>query len=241
MRYRFFLLFLCFTTLANAREVIIKSAPKGKVSLKVDSSRVIVRNFDQQALTKYSRQPEFIYDQVAPIRDTLWFRFWRGFWNLMSKIFSGSIAGNLIKYLILALLTGIVIYLILKVGGLEFKIFSGKSKSMEVPYDESTENIHEINFEEEIQKALDHFNYRLAVRLFYLRALKLLNDQELIHWQPEKTNQTYVNELKDIEKQSQFALLTREFEYVWYGDFSIEKEGFIRIQEDFQRFNHKGS
>jgi hypothetical protein len=227
--------------LAYAKEVIPKPVTKVAVSLAVDSSKVMVRNFDQQALSNYAKQSEFIYNQVAPKQDTFWSRFWRGFWDMMSKIFSGGIAGDLIKYAILALFTGIVIYLILKIEGLEFKVFSGKSKSMDVPFDESTENIHEINFEEEIQKALDNFNYRLAVRLFYLRALKNLSDQELIHWQPEKTNQTYVNELKDVEKQNQFALLTREFEYVWYGDFYIEKEGFIRIQDNFQRFNYQKS
>lgn len=80
-------------------------------------------------------------------------------------------------------------------------------------------------------------NYRLVVRLLYLKTLKQLSDRELIHWLPEKTNQAYVLEIADQAKQQEFAQLTTQFEYIWYGEFFIDKNSFAPIQESFHQFN----
>jgi hypothetical protein len=226
------------TKIIDSSRVLSKTNRKPLVKmLSVDSSRILVKKFNAQVLKQLAKQSEFKYDQTVPLTDGLWGRFWKAFWRLIFRIFNNGNSGNVIKYILLAALTGLVIYAILKIGGLEFNIFTGKSKTLEVPYNESIENIHAINFEEEIQKATEAANYRLAVRLLYLRALKALNDQNLIQWQPEKTNQAYVNEITDADKKDQFAFLTREFEYIWYGDFAIEKAGFNEVRESFIQFN----
>lgn len=143
----------------------------------------------------------------------------------------------MIKYLIIAILAALVVFFMVKLAGLDLRLISGKSKPIDIPYNESLENIHEINFSEEIAKAIDISNYRLAVRLFYLSSLKKLNDQKLVDWQPEKTNQTYINELSDADKKQSFQLLTSQFEYIWYGEFFIGEEDFNTIRVGFERFN----
>ncbi len=107
-------------------------------------------------------------------------------------------------------------------------IFRRKSLSANLPYSESLENIHEIDFDAEIEKAVSQHNYRLAVRMLYLKCLKQLSDATLIKWQPEKTNSAYINELNDVVKRTAFKLLTRQFEYVWYGEFAIDGSTFIK-------------
>ncbi|MGH2624045.1 MAG: DUF4129 domain-containing protein, partial [Sphingobacterium sp.] len=72
-----------------------------------------------------------------------------------------------------------------------------------------------------------------AIRLLYLRSLKQLTDQQYIDWQPGKTNQAYIQELSEKPFQANFALLTSQFEYTCYGDFTVQKQHFIIIKEAF--------
>ena len=209
------------------------------VPIKNDSSAVPLRNFDLQQLKEYSTRKDFQYEEQLALNTSWWDRFWRWIWELINGTLENRYSGSFIKYLLIAIVVTMVIFVIFKLMGLDLKIFSGKSKAIDIPYDESMENIHEINFNEEIEKAMAKGNYRLAVRLLYLRSLKLLSDAELINWQPEKTNQAYIDELKDEERKKEFKLLTLQFDYIWYGDFPIEKESFKTLKMSFDRFNVK--
>lgn len=202
-----------------------------------DSSKVILRNFDAEKMKTYTEQSEFRYKETPPDQDSLWARFWRWFWNWFSGVLENKTSGAFFKYGIITALAALVVFIIIKAMGLDLKVFAGKSKAVEVPYSESLENIHEINFRAEIEKAISSGNYRLAVRLFYLHALKMMNDGQLINWQPDKTNQAYVAELTDPEKRKQFEELTTQFEYIWYGEFFIDKESFAEVRKDFDTFN----
>lgn len=206
--------------------------------LKIDSSKVELRKFDEQALKKYSLQPEFVYDDV-PKTLSLWDRFWRWFWRLVNEFFSGKATGNIIQYVLIGLVVALVVFIVVKIIRLDLKLLSGKSKKVEIPFAETLENIHEIDFNEELEKAMQSGNYRLVVRLLYLKTLKQLTDQSLIDWQPEKTNQVYVSELVNEDYKLAFGKLTKQFEYIWYGEFFIDKNSFEPIQQSFQQFNEQ--
>lgn len=233
----YFVIFLSFTGFSAFSQ--IGSPVKKDVPLKNDSSTVALRNFDLQKIKDYSLQKEFHYDDQTPAGASLWDRFWSWFWDLFSATLENKYSGTLIKYLVIVVVAVLVIFAVIKLIGLDLNIFTGKSKAVEVPYDESLENIHEINFNEEIEKAVTSGNYRLAVRLLYLRSLKLLSDRALINWQPDKTNQAYVEELIDLERKQQFRVLTLQFEYIWYGDFPIDSTHFKGLKSSFERFNVK--
>lgn len=240
MRKLFFIFLLGTVTLIgfSAAAEIVRQ-PVVRPQLKNDSSKVVQRNFDAQKIKDYSNQTEFIYENKAPVDLSWWSRLWNWFWDLIYSALNNKVTGGLIKYVVIAILVGLVSFLVVKIIGLDLKIFTGKSKAVEVPYTETMDNIHEINFNEEIEKARSAGNFRLAVRLFYLHSLKVLNDKQLISWQPEKTNQTYVNELKDPGQQQQFSQLTRNFEYIWYGEFFIDQENFKALKQDFDQFNRR--
>jgi hypothetical protein len=156
---------------------------------------------------------------------------------LLNLLFSNQGSGAIIRYVVIGIFAAGIIYIIIKAVGLDMGIITGRSKALNIPYTESLENIHEINFHEEIQQAITNGNFRLAVRLNYLSTLKRLNDQRLINWQPEKTNQTYVNEITDLVMKQQFLQLTAQFEYIWYGEFFINRESFSTINSNFDQFN----
>ncbi|MFL5742061.1 MAG: DUF4129 domain-containing protein [Flavisolibacter sp.] len=100
----------------------------------------------------------------------------------------------------------------------------------------SSEDIFELDYEKEIHKAISSGNFRLAIRLLYLSTLKQLETSGLIEFKPEKTNQDYIRELSGGNYYKDFFRLTRDFEYVWYGQFPLSAESFARVQKDFFDF-----
>jgi hypothetical protein len=241
LRLVFFLLFsLAFAAHATPLPKLAKpktdTLKKSKILLK-DTGSVDLRKLNGDSILKYSKQKEFIYDDVPPPATSNWWnRFWRWFWHQLNDAFDGK-RGPFFKYLIIVLVIAIVTFGIIKLLGVDLKLLAGKSKAITVPYEESLENIHDINFDDQIEMAMANANYRLVVRLLYLKTLKNLTDKQLIFWQPEKTNQAYVLELKNEQDQLEFSKLTNQFEYIWYGEFHIEKEAFDVIQQSFSQFN----
>jgi hypothetical protein len=204
---------------------------------KIDSSQLQVRSFDKQHLQKYSSQKEFTYGDGTLLEQDLWSRFWSWLWSLFDELLGDSGAGSLMKFVVILLVIAFAVYGIVKFSGVDFRFLTSRSKALDVPYTETIDNIHEIDFGSQIEAAIARGNFRLAVRLYYLRTLKVLSDRSLISWQPEKTNSTYVNEIADLPVRQQFAHLTRNFEYVWYGEFDLNRDNFDVLKERFDQFN----
>lgn len=228
-------------------------APKHeKAILKNDTSVVTLRHFDEAALKAYSKNPEFQYNE--PTTDlSVWARFWRWFWALITTIWDWFISlfdfkaltrlgifWQIVKLLILAAGLAALVFFILKSMGINMLgIFRKKPATAPIPYSEFFEDINTIDFDAEIESAVSKHNYRFAVRLLYLKSLKQLSQAELIAWQIDKTNSTYINELVNEEQRTAFKLLTRQFEYVWYGDFLIDQPVYKTIDLSFNDFNKK--
>jgi hypothetical protein len=220
-----------------AKKIYKSKIVKKPLVLKIDSSTIDLRTIDQNAVDSFSKQKDFIYDDVVPEKQSLWDRFWAWVWRTINKILDNKVGGGIVKYILIALAVAIVVFVIIKLIGLDYKLLAGKSKNAQIPYQETLENIHEIDFDEQIEKALQEHNYRLVVRLLYLKTLKQLSDKHLIVWLPEKTNQSYVLEIANDNQRQDFAQLTNQFEYIWYGEFFIDKESFETINQSFNQFN----
>lgn len=213
---------------------------KAPLQLRTDTGNVVVRQYSGASLNAYRNKPEFQYKQ-ATFRPSLWERFWKWFWSLFTRKVASTTSTPLfwiiLKYVFIVLGVGAIIFIIFRLLGVDItSVFRNKSASAEVPYAESLENIHEINFDDELERAINRQDYRLAVRLLYLRCLKQLNDDGLIDWEISKTNSTYINEIADAGKRSNFSQLTRQFEYVWYGEFKVDGPVFGEIRNQFLNF-----
>ena len=247
-----FVYFLLFAVadagpLANkpvVKHIVLKPAAQPVVdSIRLDTSKINVHVFSAAALDKYKNNPDFDYREAdAKTGLNWWQRFWNWFWELIAKLFGNNQPASVpsfsfLKYIIEAAAVVLLIFIIIKLAGLNISnIFNRDATEIQVPYSESLENIHQITFDEEIEKALSQRNYRLAIRLLYLSTLKQLNDAHLIQWQLEKTNSTYLNELRDATQRQSFGILTRQFEYVWYGDFPVDGQSFQNINTLFHDF-----
>ncbi|WP_183564484.1 DUF4129 domain-containing protein [Mucilaginibacter sp. SP1R1] len=214
------------------------SVKKKPEKLQTDSSTVVVKSFNARALNAYHKDKNFKYDGAAEGEPPAWDRFWAYFWNkLFANITDSPVVGGIIKYTFLVVAVVLLVYFIFKLMGMDaLKLLQGESRKTGLSYTESLENIHEINFDSEIEKAISQHNYRLAVRMLYLKCLKQLSDQELIHWQVNKTNSAYIRELHDPSQRQAFLLLTHQFEYAWYGGFAVDGNAFQNINQLFQNF-----
>ena len=97
----------------------------------------------------------------------------------------------------------------------------------------------ESDFDALIRTALQNSNYRQAVRYQYLRTLHILADKNFIELAPDKTNFQYVREIANRNHQNDFASLTLNYEYVWYGEFDIDKNIYQKIENNFTSLNQK--
>ena len=61
--------------------------------------------------------------------------------------------------------------------------------------------------------------------------------RHLIDWQRDKTNHEYVLELRRDVLRRPFAELTTLFEYVWYGDFTVDEGIYGRVKRTFDHFD----
>jgi hypothetical protein len=89
-----------------------------------------------------------------------------------------------------------------------------------------------------IDDAVAAKKYRLATRLLYLQAIKLLGEKQLLLIAPQKTNYQYVAELKNDSLRERFAELTLHYEYTWFGNFQLSSEQFKTIQTGFINFTN---
>ena len=207
-----------------------------KRPLPQDSLSRMVRQPSKDQLESYRQNPEYqYYEELEPPAEGFLSRLWRYLIHWLDTFFGDPDYGVTRKGLGYVFVAGMAIFVVLKLMGVNFDgIFTQKSTSF-VPYDILSENIHGIPFNEAIEQAIRAGNFRLAVRLHYLRLLKELSDANLINWQLNKTNRTYTYELP-AEFQPSFEAITAQFEYVWYGDFAINQAFFNRVRHQFESF-----
>lgn len=208
-------------------------------------NRVYPKHFEKDFQAKYDSN-EFDYSLTKP-KESLWSKIKRQFRKLVNAIF-GDIDPNkterytrIIIWSISILIFGFVVYqlirIILNKKGNYF--FSKKNKNISIPAHDLEENIYEINFEERIATFENQEKYRLAIRYQFLSVLKFLTDTKQIHWNPEKTNQDYSLELKDNQQKQEFDELVYLFDYIWYGEFEIDKTAYNYFKQKFENFKIK--
>ena len=103
------------------------------------------------------------------------------------------------------------------------------------------QHIDEVDFHVLLKNAIDDKNYKLAIRIYFLIALKNLSVSNKIEWSNEKTNQEYLFEMYEDSNFQAFKKLIFEFEYAWYSDHGISEEKFKKIAPIYVEFITKTS
>jgi hypothetical protein len=155
----------------------------------------------------------------TPLGQRSWFQ------TLMWVIIIGGFAGFIIWFL----------------AGNNAGLFRRRQKLINSNEDEETitQDIFAINYQKEIDKASQQGNYRLAVRLMFLRLLKELSEKNIIQYKQGLTNAEYLAQLNRTTYYPTFFRLTRNYEYSWYGLFDVSAEAYSVISKDFINFSNQ--
>lgn len=147
---------------------------------------------------------------------------------------SGSIFLKGVLYFLLAVLVIFILYQVIAVNN--FFIFSrpGKKKKSAGKSEEASAN--KENTDQKIRMAIDAGDYRSAIRLMYLNTLWLLNEKQLIRLHAKSTNYDYMKQMQQRKGAKEFQLVTRIYEYVWYGEFQPSEQQFKVICSNFNQF-----
>ena len=139
-----------------------------------------------------------------------------------------------------------IIFLIIAValfGYIVFKLFLSNSSFLSRSRKNIASDIAVVEEEDAsdvdslLRNATKNGNYRLAVRYLYLQSLKRLSERKYIEINTNKTNYEYVTEIRKHKFANEFASLTLQYEYVWYGEYPVDERLFEQIQNSFTRFS----
>lgn len=100
-------------------------------------------------------------------------------------------------------------------------------------------NLERVDLESYIQKAIDSEKFELAIRYLQLANLQALAKRGYIDWDYRKTNNDFLNEIKNQDLKKQFQETTSVFNYVWFGEFEIDTSKFERYKLSFLNFRNQ--
>ncbi|MDP2454400.1 MULTISPECIES: DUF4129 domain-containing protein [unclassified Kaistella] len=203
---------------------------------------VFPKSFEEKFQSKY-KGADYDYTTIKP-RESIWQKIQKRIKKILESIFgkvdpnkTASYAENIMR-IFAVIIIGFVLYFLIKflLGKDGNFFFSKKNNKINIENQDLQENIHEINFNESIEKFERQKDYRSAVRYQFLLVLKKLADKKLINWNPEKTNKDYLSELKTDHLKSNFKELAYIFDYVWYGEFEVNEENYTQFKQKFLNF-----
>jgi len=229
-------LFLCLITIFTLGG-FAQQKPSKKLLL--DTTNIVVKSFNQKHLNKYKDQKDFNYSQKKKNQSFftkfyLWFK--RMIMLFLNWLFGVEKATGLIStffralpYFILLLCLFVITKFFVKINMDSLTKKSIAKKGDVIVFDDEklmkSENLNDL-----LTQAIADNNFRLAIRYEYLKILKHLTDLNLIDWQLQKTNEDYYSEISQVVLKPLFKQSTLLYNYVWYGNFSINRNHYIKIK-----------
>lgn len=234
----FFFVFLSFSFGNNNTDstIIVEK------TILIDSSRIEVLSISDQKIRNYKSDPEFDYysfKEPEGLLDRIKRWLWMRLVDLMDFMYADG-KGEILFYIVVFFVVLAIIYNIAKKKGINLFYKVNRNKNIGIVLADD-EDLNIIQYENEIDLAIVNRNFRLAVRYIYLKVLNQMNQTGIIKWSEYKTNRDYFYEIKlDILKKD-FALLTKGFEYSWYGEFSIDNIKLDKLREIEKRLLNNSS
>ncbi|MFK7834518.1 MAG: DUF4129 domain-containing protein [Winogradskyella sp.] len=220
-------------------------AQQNEQPVKFDDTRIEKQDISESDLETYKSDKDFNYEEVIAEDNFLdkierWLRnFLTKFWESIFGV--GTATGllyfifTILPYLLLAILIFLLIRFFLKVNS--NNLITKAKKEGSISFTEEEQIIKNEDIPALIKDAIQQKNYRLAIRYYYLLSLKQLTENNSISWQPQKTNEDYIKEIDKEHLRLDFKNITKIYDYVWYGEFSVDAVKFETLRLPFENLN----
>lgn len=219
--------------------------PRGVVIY--DESSVTEIPITKSSIRDYQEDQAFNYKEALP-EDTWWSRFKQKINDLYNAFIRWLTGGDeasgiwaviveLLPYLLIIGLLVFFVWLFMKIDS--GSLLMEKIKAPETLLSDDEELIQRQDIQQLIDQAVAAGNYRLAVRFYYLYVLQKMSTKDLIDWQVQKTNHDYIFEVENQELRSQFSKVTAIYDYIWYGNFEVDKTAFAKAESSFMIINNQ--
>jgi hypothetical protein len=90
-----------------------------------------------------------------------------------------------------------------------------------------------------LEKALQKEDYREAIRVYFIFIIRGLIVKDWIEWEKEKTNFSYLTEMRDKPLSVEFESTVSVYEIVWYGKRELTKEEYKVLEPRFKDLTKK--
>jgi hypothetical protein len=182
----------------------------------------VIRNLQKKKEFAYANDPAYWKKEPVSSDSNDWLA-----WLISKEWF---------KYMVLTLLIGVLLFAIIRIAiSNRMFMFTAGRKSADREEDEL---LQQENLASLVQEAEAQNNFRLAVRYRYMKVLQEMDERKIIALDARSTNWDYVSRMGSHPLKNQFLLLTRAYEYVWYGEFEINNDQYGYLRTEFQQFEN---
>lgn len=85
-----------------------------------------------------------------------------------------------------------------------------------------------------LEKALAKEDYREAIRVYFIFIIRGLILKNWIEWEKEKTNFSYLREMRNKPFSQEFEATVSVYEIVWYGERKLTKQEYQTLEPRFK-------
>lgn len=142
------------------------------------------------------------------------------------------------KYFIYIFLGALLLFALYKIVAENnlFLFYRRPSRIRGTPVEEAA--LPEEDLDQLLRKAIEEKAFRPAVRYYYLKTLRMLEQRQLINWHIKTTNEEYARQMDHLPQGGTFRWLMGAYERVWYGKFQLNEAQFTRLSQHFQDFHN---
>lgn len=116
------------------------------------------------------------------------------------------------------------------------QLFRRSPKFISTPEELDTEgDLLRRDYHQEIESATEAGDFRMAIRLWFLKTLAHLHASGTIQYSPEKTNAEYLMKMASPARE-EFSILVRKFDSIWYGHKEVDEHRYREIAARYMAF-----
>ena len=147
---------------------------------------------------------------------------------------------KIVGYILILLMIGWIIYYLFRNAMNDDGFRKNSMHPDSLLYDKRhIDEIREDDIEKLLREALERNDFRMAVRIYYIRLLKHLHTAGFIAWKKDKTDHDYAAELTAFAFTREFRKLMTAYELIWYGDRTPTPDEFRKLQVNFNDFQRQ--